>query len=199
MNSETPRLVGAALERARTSGFEYSCDPAVGRLLATLAAAVPENGRVLELGTGVGVGTAWLVSGLLPRTDATVTSVESDPGRGAAAASGDWPGFVDLRVGDGIDLLAAEGGYDLVAAEGGYDLVFADCVAGKHVGLDRTIAALRPRGVLVVDDMVPAPGVTWDEGFAVRQEGVRRTLLSHERLVALELAHGSGVILATAR
>jgi demethylmenaquinone methyltransferase/2-methoxy-6-polyprenyl-1,4-benzoquinol methylase len=40
----------------------------------------------------------------------------------------------------------------------------------------------------------------WDAEFAAKQEAVRRTLLGHERLVAVELAgHGSGVIVATAR
>ncbi|MFG1617246.1 O-methyltransferase [Nonomuraea wenchangensis] len=191
MNTETPELVGAAVERARAAGFAFSCDPAVGRLLAVLAAGVPERGRVLELGTGTGVGTAWLVSGLLPRRDVTVTSVELDPERAALAASGDWPGFVDLRTGDVLELLPGLGAFELI---------FADAVAGKQVGLELTIAALGPRGVLVVDDMTPAPGVTWDAGFAARQEEVRRTLLGHERLAAVELGgHGSGVILATAR
>ncbi|MEU4508536.1 class I SAM-dependent methyltransferase [Nonomuraea wenchangensis] len=191
MNPETPRLVRAAAERARTAGFAFSCDPDVGRLLAVLAAAVPEGGRVLELGTGTGVGTAWLVSGLLPRRDATVTSVELDPERAALAASGDWPGFTDFLTGDALELLPGLGAFDLI---------FADAVAGKQVGLELTVAALGPRGVLVVDDMTPAPGSTWDPEFAARQEAVRRTLLGHARLAAAELGgHGSGVILATAR
>ena len=41
-----------------------ACEPGVGRLLAVLAAAVPVYGRILEMGTGVGVGTAWIVYGL---------------------------------------------------------------------------------------------------------------------------------------
>ncbi|MGP3958278.1 O-methyltransferase [Nonomuraea sp. 3N208] len=191
MNDEMPEPVRVAVERARAAGFAYSCEPAVGRLLATLAAGVPEGGRVLEIGTGAGVGLAWLVSGLLPRTDATVTTIERDLGRAGLVAGGDWPEFVDFRTGDALELLPGLGTYDLV---------FADAEAGKQVGLELTIAALSPRGVLVVDDMVPAPGVVWDAEFTGRQEAVRRTLVGHERLVAVELTgHGSGVILATAR
>ncbi|MGI5285564.1 O-methyltransferase [Nonomuraea polychroma] len=190
-NDEAPQPVRAALERARAARFVYSCEPAVGRLLATLAAGVPEGGRVLEIGTGAGVGLAWLVSGLVPRADVTVTTIERDPGSTGLAAGGDWPGFVDFRTGDALELLPELGTYDLV---------FADAEAGKQVGLELTIAVLNPRGVLVVDDMVPPPGVVWDAEFASRQDAVRRTLLGHERLAAVELAgHGSGVILATAR
>jgi demethylmenaquinone methyltransferase/2-methoxy-6-polyprenyl-1,4-benzoquinol methylase len=191
MDHETPELVRAAVERARAAGFAYSCDPAVGRLLATLAAAVPERGRVLEIGTGTGVGTAWLASGLLPRADVTVTTIERDPERARSAAATGWPVAVDVRAGDALELLPELGTYDLV---------FADAEGGKQVGLELTIAALNARGVLVVDDMVPAPGAVWDVEFAAKQEAVRRTLLGHERLVAVELAgHGSGVIVATAR
>ncbi|MEV1167275.1 class I SAM-dependent methyltransferase [Nonomuraea sp. NPDC049784] len=188
MNSAPPPLVTATLDRA--ADFAYSCDPAVGRLLATLAAHVPPRGRVLELGTGAGVGLAWLVSGLVPRTDATVTTVEYDGERASQTSSGDWPPFVRFLTGDALELLPGLGTFDLI---------FADAVAGKQTGLDLTIAALNPRGMLVVDDMSPAPGTVWDSEFAAKQDAVRRTLLTHERLVAVELPHGSGVILATAR
>ena len=47
-----PEPVRLAAERAERAGFTMSCAPGTGRLLAVLAAAVPANGRVLELGTG---------------------------------------------------------------------------------------------------------------------------------------------------
>ena len=59
-----PEPVRLAAERAERAGFTMSCDPRTGRLLAVLAAAVPANGRVLELGTGTGAGTAWITHGL---------------------------------------------------------------------------------------------------------------------------------------
>jgi predicted O-methyltransferase YrrM len=180
-----PPLVAAAIARARQAGFLMSCDPAVGRLLAVLAAHLPEGARVLELGTGTGVGTAWIVSGLLPRTDVTVTSVEKDPGTATVAASGDWPSFVDLRRGDALDVLG-EGGT--------FDLIFADAPGGKWEGLDRSVAALRPRGLLVVDDMTPEPD--WPDSQRAAQDKVRQALLSAPELTSAELAVGSGVILS---
>ena len=65
-----PEGVAAALGRAREAGFALSCEVGVGRLLATLAAGVRPGGRILELGTGAGVGLAWIVkisAGVLTR------------------------------------------------------------------------------------------------------------------------------------
>jgi demethylmenaquinone methyltransferase/2-methoxy-6-polyprenyl-1,4-benzoquinol methylase len=185
MEGTLPPLVAAATSRAGAASFLFSCGPAAGRLLAVLAAHLPPGARVLELGTGAGVGTAWIVSGLLPRTDVTVVTVEQDPQRAALAAQGDWPGFVDLRVADALAVLA--GG-------GTFDLIFADAEGGKWEGLDRTIAALGPHGLLVVDDMTPAPG--WTSEQHTRQDRVRRTLLTSPLLTTVELGHGSGVMLA---
>jgi demethylmenaquinone methyltransferase/2-methoxy-6-polyprenyl-1,4-benzoquinol methylase len=85
-----------------------------------------------------------------------------------------------------------------VLGEGGqFDLIFADAQGGKTEGLDRTIAALAPHGLLVVDDMTPRPG--WDAELRARQPEVRHTLLTSPLLTSVELAHGSGVILATRR
>ena len=109
-----PPLVAAATARARQAGFPMSCHPAVGRLLAVLAAHLPEGARVLELGTGTGVGTAWMVSGLMPRTDVSVTSVEKDPGTAAAAAGGYWPPFVSLRCDDALDVLKPRLGNEVI-------------------------------------------------------------------------------------
>ena len=54
-----PPLVAAAASRACEAGFPMSCDPGGGQLLAVLAAHLHAQAKVLELGTGAGVGTAW--------------------------------------------------------------------------------------------------------------------------------------------
>lgn len=187
MTQGVPTPVAAAAQRASAAGFPYSCEPAVGHLLAVLAACVPPGGRILELGTGTGVGTAWMVSGLLPRTDVTVTTVESDAATADLAAGGRWPDFVDLRRGDALQALPPAT----------FALIFADAPAGKWYGLDRTLTALRPGGVLVVDDMTPT--AAWTAEQHAHQSAVRTALLGDPRLVSVELDHGSGVILSTRR
>jgi demethylmenaquinone methyltransferase/2-methoxy-6-polyprenyl-1,4-benzoquinol methylase len=183
-----PELVIAAHARAREAGFSLSCEPGVGRLLAALAAAVPPGGRILEMGTGVGVGTAWIVHGLAGRDDVAVVSVEIDPATSAVARRGTWPPFVTLQVGDILDRLDTLGRFDLL---------FADSQGGKWQGLERTIQAVRPGGVLVVDDM--RPPVWLNDEHRINTERVRATLLTHSDLITAELAAASGIMLATRR
>jgi demethylmenaquinone methyltransferase/2-methoxy-6-polyprenyl-1,4-benzoquinol methylase len=182
--------VAAAKERAARAGFRLSVDDGVGELLAVLAGEVPEGGRVLEIGTGAGVGLAWMVSGLAAagREDVEVVSVESDPALAESVRAAGWPAFVSLVEGDA---LAAVGGL------GSFDLVFADAPGGKFDGLDRTIGVVRPAGVLLVDDMRPGSG--WTDARRAGVELVRHMLLGHPDLDAIELDVGSGVILCTRR
>lgn len=183
-----PERVRAAEVLSQHLGFSMSCDPGAGALLGVLAVAVPAGGRVLELGTGAGVGLAWIVDGLSGRTDVEVVSVELDPAVGAAAASLDWPACVSLEVGDGLDF---------ITEPAAWDLIFADAQGGKWEGLADTIRSLRPGGVLLVDDMTPAEFVN-DEHRDKTAE-VRDHLLSSDDLVSVELAWSTGLILGTRR
>ncbi len=183
-----PERVALATARGVDAGFTMSCEPSVGQLLSVLAAATPPNGRILELGTGCGVGLAWIVDGLTGRADVEVTSIELDRVTADVARRSELPLGVSIVDGDAVESLPRLGGFDLV---------FADAQGGKWDGLDLTIAAVRPGGVLVVDDMTP-PDWESDEHRTKTAE-VRERLLAHPDLVAVELAHGSGVILCTRR
>src|ERR1700749_1594252 len=107
-----PEPVRLATERADRAGFTMSCDPGTGLLLAVLAAAVPANGRVLELGTGTGVGTAWITHGLHGRADVEVVTVEIDPATAALAAHHPWPPWVSLCTGDALEVTSTPGRFD---------------------------------------------------------------------------------------
>ena len=183
-----PPGVALAHERAAELGFPLSCEDVAGALLATLAAMVPPGGRVLELGTGAGVGLAWIVSGLGDRTDVEVASVDLDAELLERVRRVGWPAYVQLHQGDGARL---------VATLGSFDLVFADAPGGKLTGLERSIAALAPGGVLLVDDMDLAQHD--DPELRRALQGVRDTLVRHPELVCAELAAGSGLIVCARR
>ncbi len=187
MNSVPPSVV-AAERRAAEHGFEHSCERGVGDVIAVLAAATPPNGRILELGTGLGVGLAWILSGLGARTDVEVVSIEWDAERVLSIAEIDLPAHASIVAGD-IEAL--------LPTLGQFDLIFADAEAGKWTGLDLTIAALAPRALLLVDDMeISRYDSSHDRSLV---EVVREALMTDPRLVAVELNVGSGMILASRR
>jgi predicted O-methyltransferase YrrM len=187
-HAELPAAVAAALARAEAAGFELSSEPGVGALLAALAASVRSRGHILELGTGAGVGLAWLVSGLGTRSDIEVITVDIDAERQSATRAAGWPAYVRFDIGDG----AVRAGQ-----LGRFDLIFADAQGGKTVGLDQTIEALTPGGMLVVDDMDLARHDDPELSEALTR--VRAQLLADRRLVCADLTFSSGVILATRR
>jgi predicted O-methyltransferase YrrM len=144
------------------------------------------KGRVLELGTGAGVGTAWIAHGLRSRTDAEVVTVEIDAATAALAGQNSWPPWVRLLTGDAVEV---------TRTAGSFDLVFADAPGGKWEGLDVTVAALRPGAHLLVDDMMPSRFV--DDDHARKTAEVRTQLLGHPDLDSLEIAWSTGLILST--
>jgi demethylmenaquinone methyltransferase/2-methoxy-6-polyprenyl-1,4-benzoquinol methylase len=188
LGAELPEIVAEAYVRSEASGFRCSCETEVGRLLAALAAAVPPDGRILELGTGVGVGLAWLVHGLGNRTDVEVITVELDVEIHEIAASAPWPPFIRFERAEAAGR---------VGKLGQFDLIFADAPGGKLSELGRTIEALRPGGVLLVDDMDLSRHDDRDLRAALAT--VRERLLADPRLVAAELNAASGIVVATRR
>jgi predicted O-methyltransferase YrrM len=180
--------VRAARGRAEELGFELSSEPGVGALLAALAAAAPQDARIAELGTGAGVGLAWIVDGLGARADASVFTVDTNEELLVTVAAAGWPGYVQFVHDDGAHA---------VREFAPFDLVFADAAGGKLEGLDGTIDALAPGGVLVVDDMDPARHA--DDGLLKQLGAVRDQILADPSLVAAELDFASGVIVATKR
>ncbi|MEO8075643.1 MAG: hypothetical protein ABI818_04890 [Acidobacteriota bacterium] len=93
----------AALERltddTQRLGFTLASDPRTGAVLRVLAASKP-GGRLLELGTGTGVGTAWLLDGM--DRDARLLSIDTEaPVQEVARRHlGDDP-RVTFQLGDG--------------------------------------------------------------------------------------------------
>ncbi len=138
---QIPPLVTAAREASGATGFTRSCTDEFGRLLRVFAAASP--GPACELGTGCGVGTAWLASGLRPGT--RLVTVESDPERARLAA--------DLFKGE-PDVQVVCGDWHSVLAQGPFALVFPDCAGTKE--LTKELAeSIAIGGVALIDDLTP--------------------------------------------
>ena len=163
---DVPPLVRRAERLAAARGFPKSCLPEVGRLLHVLAGQRGRS-RVAEIGTGVGVGAAWIVSALAP--DVPFYTVELDPQLAAAAAElfSEDPN-VRVLVGDW---------HDLLLQEAPFDLVFLDA-AKQRPDLDgeQALGLLAPGGTVVLDDLTPGrPGPDPVRDFWLRRADLSAT------------------------
>jgi predicted O-methyltransferase YrrM len=164
-----PELVGRATALANARGFAHSCTPGTGRLLATLGAA--STGPVYESGTGYGVGTAWLHSGL-PAGRPLVT-VDHDAERVAA---------VRALFGPTVEVLLDD--WAVLRAYPRCGLFFVDG-GGKAGGPDAVADLVRPGGVVVLDEFTPCD--TWPPMYAGQPDTLRIAWLTDARFVAVEL------------
>jgi predicted O-methyltransferase YrrM len=137
---ETPPLVRRALALAAEHGFEKSCRPEDGALLHVLAAR-RGTARAAEIGTGAGVGAAWIVSALPPRVP--FFSAELDPLLAARAA--------ELFVDDPNVTVLPGPWRESLPAEAPFDLVFVDASDAKD-DPDAVVGLLAPGGTAVLDD-----------------------------------------------
>lgn len=181
-----PAAVADAKLRANELEFGSCCRDDVGRLLAVLAATVPLGGRILEIGTGAGVGTAWITAGLDGRTDVGLVSVEVEAGLSDATRRWPWPAYVEIITADAADALPTLGAFDVV---------FADAAPVKYGHLKAVLAALRPGALLVVDDL--AAGEQSSDQQRAEKDALRCAVLEDPELHAVELGESSGLLIAS--
>jgi predicted O-methyltransferase YrrM len=163
-------------------------EPLVGTLLRTLAASKP-GGNFLELGTGTGIATAWLLDGM--DANSTLTSVDSDGAvQQIAGESLGRDERLTLVNSDGLEFLRRQ-------SRATFDLVFADAMPGKYEGLDEALAVVKPGGFYVIDDMLPQSN--WPEGHAAKVPVLIEKLVANPNFRILPLVWASGVVVAVRR
>ena len=180
----SPEAAAGILADTEALGFVMASEPRVGALLAALAASKP-GGRLLELGTGTGHGTAWLLAGMDPR--ATLDTVDNDPAVIDVARrhlGGDRR--VTFHVADGAEFIRR-------SPTDAFDLIYADAWPGKFSQLDDALALLKAGGIYFIDDLLPQPN--WPEGHAPKVPVLIDEIERREGFVTVRLAWGSGLML----
>jgi len=163
------RRVGFPLTHEESDGSGCACLPDTGRFLAMLAA---DRTRIGELGTGTGVGTAWMASAMPP--GCTLVTAERDERRAAAAREvfADDP-RVTVVTGDSFATIALGGPYDLLFSDGGG-------------GQDELVGLLTIGGRVVMDDVTPWQLLPDDSPFK-RADDPKRRFFADPRLVSTEV------------
>ena len=180
-----PAALPEILAQSAALDFTMASEPKTGALLRVLAASKPA-GRLLELGTGTGIATAWLLSGM----DAASTLVTVDTNFKFQSAARRVLGAdprLTLVLEDAVDYLVRQ-------PPASFDLVFADALRGKFDGLDDALAVVKPGGFYVIDDLLPQP--SWPEGHAEKVPPLIQRLSAREDFHIVPISWASGLVLA---
>lgn len=181
-----PALLAAIWQDTEAAGYAFPSDYKLGGLLRVLVASKP-HGRFLEVGTGTGLATAWLLDGMDAHSH--LTSIEAN-GRWAAIAAKHLRGDPRLHLLD-ADAFSWFGGQPSES----YDLVFADAMPGKYDGFDALWRLLKPGGLYIIDDLVPQPD--WPPGHQERVDEILKQLDTRPDALVARLAWASDIAIAT--
>ncbi len=172
-------------QATKAQGFTMASDILTCALLRTLAASKP-GGKFLELGTGTGLSTSWILDGM--DSDSTLVSLDHD--EAVLAVARRFLGH-DPR----LNLVHADGEAWLRQHEGQkFDYIFADTWHGKYLLLDEVLDMLNKGGLYLVDDMLPQPN--WPEGHQEKAIKFVEDLENRRDLVLTKQQCASGIIIA---
>jgi len=174
---DLPDIVTRAFAVSRKAGYVSFCRNETGRLLATLAAT--REGTMAEFGTGCGVGTAWLRSGVRGQKGsekARIVTAELDPKLAEAAAE-------IFRDDDQVEVLAAD--WSTMLDRGPFSLLFLDSGKPSASSPDKVVELMDDGGIVVLDDFTPCQ--SWPPLVGGRLATLREEWLSDDRFAAVEV------------
>src|SRR3954471_110213 len=118
-----PLMYSSIDNDTKTSGFTMASDVLTCSLLRTLAASKPK-GKFLELGTGTGLSTSWILDGM--DKNSTLVSIDNEQ---------TFLGIAQRFLGDDerVQLVCMDGAeWVSKSKDQKYDYIFADTWHGKY-------------------------------------------------------------------
>ncbi|GCE10311.1 O-methyltransferase [Tengunoibacter tsumagoiensis] len=182
-----PAIVSDLELTTKDTGYTMTSDSVIGSLLRTLVASKPA-GVFLELGTGTGMGTAWLLDGM----DAQSHLITLDSNENVSTIAKRYLSK-DARV--TILLAEAESFIQTFHDEGKrFDLIFADTAPGKFVLLEETLSLLKTGGFYVIHDLHFKP--SWPQGHAEQVDALIANFEQRTDVQITRLNISTGVMIA---
>jgi predicted O-methyltransferase YrrM len=165
--------------------FTMPSDILTCSLLKTLAASKP-NGRFLELGTGTGLSTAWILDGM--DKNSSLISIDNDSSLLDIAKK--YLGN-DTRL--NLDCIDGEAWVNDNLGQK-FDYIFADTWHGKYLMLEEVLEMLNIGGLYIIDDMLPQEN--WPEGHAAKALNLEKYLKKRADLKLTKLHWATGIMIA---
>ena len=172
-------------EATKAIEFNMASDMQTGSLLKTLAAS-KLSGRILEVGTGTGLATSWIVDGMDERTN--LITIENNALLLDIARKALQDSRVEFVLADGYEWIQTYSGEK-------FDMVFADAMPGKYDLFEETIGLVKVGGFYIIDDMLPQPN--WPEGHADKVERFIEELEERNDIILTKLNWSTGIIIVT--
>lgn len=122
---DTPNVAEKIQREVKDADFTMSCDNETAALLRTLAAS-KRNSRFLELGTGAGYSTSWILEGMDQKSKLITVELDEALHYIAKKYLSDDP-RVEFVTDDGKDFIKSMSGQR-------FDFIFADTWPGKQIG-----------------------------------------------------------------
>lgn len=174
----------AIQEKTELSGFNMASDILTGSLLRTLAASKPTS-TFLELGTGTGLSTSWILDGMDEHS--RLISIDND--EAFLTIAKEYLG-VDSR----LELLNTDGeDWVLSHLTSKFDFIFADTWHGKYLLLDEVLNMLKPGGIYVIDDMLEQ--ANWPVGHSEKVATLIQELENRKDITVTKLVWSTGLII----
>ncbi len=180
-----PPLVKRAKNLAGQMNYTTVCSDGTGRLLRMLSHQF-QSGMIGEIGSGCGVGSAWITSALAAGT--SFITVEDSPTLSAVART-------LFEEHPSVKVLHAEW-HDIVKY-GPFNLVYLSASRAKDCAQEVLLEALRIGGTIVIDGLVPVEQMTPEQQS--QPDALRSAWLDDPRLLATEIlvSASEAVLLAT--
>ena len=182
---EMPVQYEIIVQATKKLDFKMASDMQTGSLLKTLAASKP-SGRILELGTGTGLATSWIIDGMDDKTQ--LITIENNGLLLDIAKEALQDRRVEFILADGYEWIQNYSGEK-------FDLVFADAMPGKYDLLEETIALVKAGGLYIVDDMLPQPN--WPGGHSEKVKTFITDLEKRKDVTLTKLNWSTGLIIVT--
>lgn len=185
INQELPKTYIDIDEATRISGFTMASDVLTCSLLRTLAASKP-SGKFLELGTGTGLSTSWILDGM--DSESTLISIDNDPAfLEIAKRFLENDSRLNLILTDAVKWIEDN-------KQQKYDYIFADTWHGKYLLLDEVLLMLNKGGLYIIDDMLPQPN--WPDGHQEKAIKLIDYLETRDDLLLTKQVWSTGIIIA---
>jgi predicted O-methyltransferase YrrM len=181
---EYPLAYDSIRKATEACGFLQLSEVSTCSLLKTLAASKP-GGKFLELGTGTGLATAWILDGM--GKDSTLISLDNDETLLSIAKE-------NLGVDKRLTLICTDGNEWIKKnSKMRFSFIFADTWPGKYMLLNEALEMLEKGGIYIIDDMLPQPN--WPEGHADKVANLLITLDEREDVVLTKMGWASGIVI----